>query len=380
MASFTESLPLPSQLSDLSFTVASAGAEHLSFPDNVLDHDGIAGRTGRKKPAWSKPSGSSAVEVGPVMGAVSWPALTKSAQAFPNPPSSPSESPQDQSLVSGPLISSSSKKTITSNQSPNSSKCHPASTRQKSGRRSGMVNGGTVPASDEGLTTEVVLAEPGNRSNPNGDNGFSSSAADHKRNNVGGRRGSGGGNGSHRNRFSHGRDNDFGHRSFNGRDSHIQLGQHPRGGGPRPFPRPVPASVAAPIIGPHHLHGQPFRPMAGFCDLNSPLYPLMPHQTLETYGAVAFLPHAMPAAMLFPSVDPSHRAALLKQIDYYFSTENLCKDIYLRQQMNDQGWVPISLIAGFNKVKQLTNNVHYIFDTVQHSTAVEVEVHPLHVI
>lgn len=32
------------------------------------------------------------------------------------------------------------------------------------------------------------------------------------------------------------------------------------------------------------------------------------------------------------------------------SNENLIKDIYLRQNMDDQGWVLIKLIAGFNKV------------------------------
>jgi la-related protein 1 len=32
------------------------------------------------------------------------------------------------------------------------------------------------------------------------------------------------------------------------------------------------------------------------------------------------------------------------------SDDNLCKDTYLRQRMDDQGWVPLSLIAGFPKV------------------------------
>ena len=32
------------------------------------------------------------------------------------------------------------------------------------------------------------------------------------------------------------------------------------------------------------------------------------------------------------------------------SDDNLCKDPFLRQHMDDQGWVPLSLIAGFRKV------------------------------
>jgi len=45
---------------------------------------------------------------------------------------------------------------------------------------------------------------------------------------------------------------------------------------------------------------------------------------------------------------------ILQQIEYYFSIENLCKDIYLRNNMDSEGYVPISLIAGFNRVKALT--------------------------
>ncbi|RRT81291.1 hypothetical protein B296_00002541 [Ensete ventricosum] len=68
---------------------------------------------------------------------------------------------------------------------------------------------------------------------------------------------------------------------------------------------------------------------------------------------VSFVPHpVVPPAMYIPAIDPQ-RAALLKQIDYYFSSDNLCKDIYLRQNMDDQGWVPVSVIAQFNRVSQL---------------------------
>jgi hypothetical protein len=34
----------------------------------------------------------------------------------------------------------------------------------------------------------------------------------------------------------------------------------------------------------------------------------------------------------------------------YCSDDNLCKDLYLRQHMDGQGWVPLSLIAGFRQV------------------------------
>mmetsp|Transcript_32653 Transcript_32653/g.91437 ORF Transcript_32653/g.91437 Transcript_32653/m.91437 type:complete len:719 (-) Transcript_32653:105-2261(-) len=44
---------------------------------------------------------------------------------------------------------------------------------------------------------------------------------------------------------------------------------------------------------------------------------------------------------------------LQKQIEYYFSKENLCKDVYLRSLMSPTGWIPIESVANFNRVKQL---------------------------
>lgn len=64
---------------------------------------------------------------------------------------------------------------------------------------------------------------------------------------------------------------------------------------------------------------------------------------------------------------------LLKQIEYYFSPENLCKDTFLRKNMDGEGWVQISVIAGFNKVKEITNNLQFIVETLQLSTVIEVQ-------
>ncbi|KAL4868313.1 hypothetical protein BDV12DRAFT_103782 [Aspergillus spectabilis] len=44
------------------------------------------------------------------------------------------------------------------------------------------------------------------------------------------------------------------------------------------------------------------------------------------------------------------------QLDYYFSVDNLCKDIYLRKHMDSQGFVPLNIIASFKRVKQLTED------------------------
>jgi la-related protein 1 len=47
-------------------------------------------------------------------------------------------------------------------------------------------------------------------------------------------------------------------------------------------------------------------------------------------------------------------AAVRQQIEYYFSVENLCKDMFLRQRMDAEGWIPLPVIAGFNRVSQTT--------------------------
>lgn len=45
---------------------------------------------------------------------------------------------------------------------------------------------------------------------------------------------------------------------------------------------------------------------------------------------------------------------IVTQIEYYMSVENLCKDMYLRRQMNSKGFIPLSILAGFNRVRILT--------------------------
>ncbi|KAF2798338.1 hypothetical protein K505DRAFT_357613 [Melanomma pulvis-pyrius CBS 109.77] len=48
------------------------------------------------------------------------------------------------------------------------------------------------------------------------------------------------------------------------------------------------------------------------------------------------------------------------QLEYYFSVENLCKDIYLRKHMDSKGFVYLGFIAEFNRIKQLTTDMELI--------------------
>jgi la-related protein 1 len=55
---------------------------------------------------------------------------------------------------------------------------------------------------------------------------------------------------------------------------------------------------------------------------------------------------------------------LRNQIKFYFSVDNLCKDMYLRKQMDKQGYIPVQLIRGFSRVKVLSEGNFVLFDKV----------------
>ena len=50
--------------------------------------------------------------------------------------------------------------------------------------------------------------------------------------------------------------------------------------------------------------------------------------------------------------------------EYYFSIENLERDFFLRRKMDKQGFLPISLIAGFHRVQALTTNLNLILEVI----------------
>merc|ERR1711865_790499 len=64
------------------------------------------------------------------------------------------------------------------------------------------------------------------------------------------------------------------------------------------------------------------------------------------------------------------------QIEYYFSNENLHKDVYFRNQMDYQGWVSLEVLAQFNRVKSLllyTNDPSVLYDALRTSKSLEVD-------
>lgn len=132
--------------------------------------------------------------------------------------------------------------------------------------------------------------------------------------------------------------------------------------GPRNMGRPPP-----PLVPPNHgLTNHP-----GFHAI--PTYYFPPRTHLDSVRGGPYFAPAPPSGVFFSGPDPHLRVKILNQIEYYFSVENLCKDPYLRQNMDGQGWVPVSLIATFRRVAALTSDVNLIINALRNSSVVEVK-------
>ncbi|KAA8892731.1 hypothetical protein FN846DRAFT_635728 [Sphaerosporella brunnea] len=62
---------------------------------------------------------------------------------------------------------------------------------------------------------------------------------------------------------------------------------------------------------------------------------------------------------MMPQID---FAALIHQINYYFSVDNLCKDMYLRKHMDNDGYVRLSFLMGFHRVQLHTKDINVLRD------------------
>ncbi|TKY58306.1 La-related protein 1C [Spatholobus suberectus] len=361
--------------------VDSAAAN--SAPAEDSDSGGGHNVNAGKRPAWNKPSNGASSSV---MGADSWPALSESARA-PAKPQSPSPSPSESAKGSTdassvpPLQGTGSavpspQRHVRDNVSANNT----VQTHQKSFKRSNSnmsSNGGHIPPQMSGPQGSMAAAGSHNyNSSPKEHQpraGFVSNDHPQQRNSFRHRNGSGPhhrGDGHHHN-YGGRRDQDRAnqewnnHRNFNGRDNYMSPRFVPR------FIRPPPPPNSAQLYPPPPPMRQ-YGGSIGFPEL-PPQMVYVPPPPLESMRGVPFVAPIPPNAMFFQPPDTQLHTKIVSQIDYYFSNENLIKDIYLRRNMDDQGWVPINLIAGFKKVKHLTDNIQIVLDAVRTSSVVEVQ-------
>lgn len=72
-----------------------------------------------------------------------------------------------------------------------------------------------------------------------------------------------------------------------------------------------------------------------------------------------------------PAHTPYAPETLQHQVEYYFSEENLVKDLFLRKQMDKEGWVKLELVLSFNKVKELKADHKSLIQCIRASDKLE---------
>ncbi|KAF2739917.1 hypothetical protein EJ04DRAFT_419254, partial [Polyplosphaeria fusca] len=89
---------------------------------------------------------------------------------------------------------------------------------------------------------------------------------------------------------------------------------------------------------------------------------ITPIQTFVPPGTYDYQAMQPMSAMPYPSfVEPFQLLSIVStQLAYYFSVDNLCKDMFLRKHMDSKGFVHLEVIAGFNRIKNLTTDLELV--------------------
>ncbi|KAI9644463.1 hypothetical protein NHQ30_006484 [Ciborinia camelliae] len=180
--------------------------------------------------------------------------------------------------------------------------------------------------------------------------------------------------------------------SYRGRGSHntFPSGQHVFANGPAAIPayqgRQNSIPYSPPPQGPfsHQYAQAPTRGRGSSRSQSIPnaaLYPrggyangsqqMAPLQTMYDY-----VPMQPMSALPYGSFADSQSVTLLSmvkmQLEYYFSIDNLCKDVFLRRHMDSQGFVFLHFVAEFKRIQSLTRDIEMLKYACQQSTEIEI--------
>ncbi|KAL5269455.1 hypothetical protein ACHWQZ_G003065 [Mnemiopsis leidyi] len=111
----------------------------------------------------------------------------------------------------------------------------------------------------------------------------------------------------------------------------------------------------------------PFTP-SGF-DGTTAMPPYMPAFAGLHFGGPYF--YSQPFFNPSPVEPDSVKDMVKKQVAYYFSSSNLQGDFFLRSQMDTEGWVPLTLIASFYRIRNMTTDLGLIAEAIAESPTVE---------
>ncbi|PSN73200.1 hypothetical protein BS50DRAFT_464929, partial [Corynespora cassiicola Philippines] len=115
----------------------------------------------------------------------------------------------------------------------------------------------------------------------------------------------------------------------------------------------------------YHGNGFPAGPQQPMPVQAYPMVPPMDNFIMPPVGAVPFAPFMDPFSLF---------SAVTMQLDYYFSIDNLLKDMYLRKHMDSKGFVFLSFITDFNRMKKLTTDLELIKLACHQSPVIEFRV------
>lgn len=151
-----------------------------------------------------------------------------------------------------------------------------------------------------------------------------------------------------------------------GRGGRISRGGPIRRGPPSTRGGHLPGGARHGDRGPHSAAGQPLANGGDFVqDFNGV------GQTIGKEQTAFMMPYLSTfyynGAPLIGMDQMSIKECIKKQIEYYFSEENLNRDFYLRRKMDPEGFLPVALIASFHRVQALTADINIIITAIHES-------------
>ncbi|PVU89054.1 hypothetical protein BB559_005257 [Furculomyces boomerangus] len=89
------------------------------------------------------------------------------------------------------------------------------------------------------------------------------------------------------------------------------------------------------------------------------------------YNSYAPTPAPLPEPLPSSDNDESVKSFVRKQIEYYFSIENLLKDLFFRSKMDQDGYVDLNLLASFNRIRSVISSTETIVSSLESSAILE---------
>lgn len=142
--------------------------------------------------------------------------------------------------------------------------------------------------------------------------------------------------------------------------SHRGRGGHSGHGSQAPFYNPMQHSFVHPKSFGYNKNVNNRVPLRSPSLPNSAMYGVYPFPAdINTmYASYQPMPAGPMTAFPYqPYMEPFSLMSMISmQLEYYFSVDNLCKDLFLRKHMDSQGFVALNFIANFKRIKTLTED------------------------